>query len=208
MFIRAYLRASTLEQDALRAKDTLKEFAAKHGHRIASYYIENKSGNSLNRPELSRLLAESEKGDILLVESIDRLTRLNGDNWKTLVTAINEKGVLIVSLDLPTSHLTFNTFPSDEFMNSILSAINNMLLEILAAGAYKEFTERERKQKEGIARAKEKGLYKGRKANQDKHEQVKTFILSGKFSNTEIAEATKVSKSTVIRIKKTLNLDE
>lgn len=208
MFIRVYTRASTLDQDAHRAKNTLKEFAAKHGQRIASYYIENKSGNSLNRPELTRLLEESEKGDILLVESIDRLTRLNSNDWKTLVNAINEKGVLIVSLDLPTSHLTFNTFPSDEFMNSILSAINNMLLEILAASAYKEFTERERKQKEGIARAKVKGLYKGRKANQDKHEQVKTFILSRKFSNTEIAEATGVSKSTVIRIKRTLDQEE
>jgi len=158
MFIRAYLRASTLEQDAHRAKETLKAFVANYDKRIASFYIENKSGNSLQRPELLRLLDEAESGDVLLVESIDRLTRLNSEDWKTLVTVINENGVLIVSLDLPTSHQTFNTFPSNEFMRSILTAINSMLLEILAASAYKEYKERERKQKEGITRAKAKGV--------------------------------------------------
>ena len=151
MFIRAYLRASTSEQDANRAKSSLKKFVSGFSKRIASFYIENKSGNSLDRPELIRLLDESESGDVLLVESIDRLTRLSPDDWKTLVASINEKGISVVSLDLPTSHLTFGSFPSDDFMRSILSAINNMLLEILAASAYKEYRERERKQKEGLS---------------------------------------------------------
>ncbi len=116
MFIRAYLRASTSEQDANRAKSSLKKFVSGFSKRIASFYIENKSGNSLDRPELIRLLDESESGDVLLVESIDRLTRLSPDDWKTLVASINEKGISVVSLDLPTSHLTFGSFPSDDFM--------------------------------------------------------------------------------------------
>ena len=80
MFIRAYLRASTSEQDANRAKSSLKKFVSGFSKRIASFYIENKSGNSLDRPELIRLLDESESGDVLLVESIDRLTRLSHDD--------------------------------------------------------------------------------------------------------------------------------
>ncbi|HHP7895029.1 TPA: recombinase family protein [Acinetobacter baumannii] len=44
MFIRAYLRASTKEQDANRAKDELIAFAREHGHKIAAFYTESESG--------------------------------------------------------------------------------------------------------------------------------------------------------------------
>ena len=47
MFIRAYLRASTVEQDAERARELLIGFAAEHGHQIASFYVENESGATL-----------------------------------------------------------------------------------------------------------------------------------------------------------------
>ena len=72
MVTRIYVRASTKEQDAERALDTLINFAT--GEKRT--YIENESGTKLNRPELNRLLDESEQGDILLVESVDRLSRL------------------------------------------------------------------------------------------------------------------------------------
>ena len=51
MFVRAYLRASTSEQDANRAKDQLKAFAAERGLKIAACYTENESGAKLARPE-------------------------------------------------------------------------------------------------------------------------------------------------------------
>ncbi len=150
-----------------------------------------------------RLLDESESGDVLLVESIDRLTRLSPDDWKTLVASINEKGISIVSLDLPTSHLTFGRFPSDDFMKTILGAINNMFLEILAASAYKEYRERERKQKEGIQKAQKNGLYHGRQPDLESHNRIASFTEAG-FSINKTAEAVGVSRSTVIRVRKTL----
>ncbi|MGF8401529.1 recombinase family protein, partial [Klebsiella pneumoniae] len=51
MFVFGYLRASTSEQDASRAKNVLKAFANQHGHRIAGWYIDNVSGTTMNRPE-------------------------------------------------------------------------------------------------------------------------------------------------------------
>ena len=75
-FIRAYLRASTKEQDAQRARGSLDRFAHEHGVVICNYYAENESGAHLKRPELFRLLADSQPSDILLVEDIDRLSRL------------------------------------------------------------------------------------------------------------------------------------
>jgi DNA invertase Pin-like site-specific DNA recombinase len=47
MFVRAYLRASTKEQDATRAKAQLEAFAAERDLKIAAFYIENESGASL-----------------------------------------------------------------------------------------------------------------------------------------------------------------
>jgi DNA invertase Pin-like site-specific DNA recombinase len=72
----AYLRASTKEQDASRAKQQLDEFAQSNGMTIATYFTENESGASLQRPELFRLLEIAQKGDVMLVEQVDRLSRL------------------------------------------------------------------------------------------------------------------------------------
>lgn len=59
------------------------------GHKIASYYRENISGTKLDRPELGRLLMDSHRNDILLVEQIDRLTRLSNSDWRTLKSRSN-----------------------------------------------------------------------------------------------------------------------
>lgn len=94
MYIYAYLRASTIEQDELRAKTRLKEFAAHHGQRIAGWYVENASGASLDRPELNRMLSDMESGDVILIEQVDRLSRLSDADWDTLKRRIIEKELL------------------------------------------------------------------------------------------------------------------
>ena len=62
MFIRAYLRASTDEQDAGRARDSLERFVQDQNKAIACEYIENASGAASDRPELLRLLKDARKG--------------------------------------------------------------------------------------------------------------------------------------------------
>lgn len=98
MFVRAYLRASTSEQDANRARSALDAFASEHGLRIAARYVENDSGARLQRPELFRLLADCEPGDVLLVEQVDRLSRLTSPDWMKLRSQIDAKQVRIVAL--------------------------------------------------------------------------------------------------------------
>jgi len=133
MFIRSYLRASTIEQDASRANAALEQFASDHGHVVASTYTENASGTEANRPELLRLLKDARKGDVLLVESIDRLSRMEDHDWRTLKATIDSKGLCIVALDLPTSHLAMKVTQGDEFTSRMLGAINNMMIEMMAA---------------------------------------------------------------------------
>src|SRR5215471_10906631 len=102
-FIRAYLRASTDKQDAARAKGQVKAFAAERGMQIAAWYLENESGAKLDRPELFRLLADSHPGDVLLVEQVDRLSRLKEADWQALKAELAARKVRVVALDLPTS---------------------------------------------------------------------------------------------------------
>src|SRR5258708_39683679 len=114
MFVRGYLRASTSEQDASRAKDQLKVFAAERGLKVAAWYVENESGTKLARPELFRLLADSQPGDILLVEQVDRLSRLTAADWERLKTDLTARRVRVRALDLPTSW-TMVTNARDDF---------------------------------------------------------------------------------------------
>jgi DNA invertase Pin-like site-specific DNA recombinase len=62
MFIRAYLRASTKDQDANRAKNNLIAFTREHGHKIAAFYTENESGAMLEHPQLMQLIDDAPFG--------------------------------------------------------------------------------------------------------------------------------------------------
>src|SRR4051794_31682434 len=114
MFVRAYLRASTYEQDATRARDQLKAFAAERGLKVAAWYTENESGAKLARPELFRLLSDSQPGDLLLVEQVDRLSRLTDADWEKLKAELRSRRVRVVALDLPTSWMMASA-NGDEF---------------------------------------------------------------------------------------------
>lgn len=200
MFIRAYLRASTDDQDASRARDDLERFAADRGLRIAARYVENESGAKLDRPELMRLLADCEAGDVLLVEQVDRLSRLNAADWNRLRAEITAKGVRVVALDLPTSHQLIQP-GADEFTARMLDAINGMMLDMLAAIARKDYEDRRRRQQQGIEKAKAKGVYRGRPADVERNEALKTMLRNGQ-SWASITKATGCSRSTLARLRK------
>lgn len=199
MFVRAYLRASTKEQDANRAKADLLSFAKERGLKIAASYVENESGASLQRPELFRLLSDSQPGDILLIEQVDRLSRLNAEDWEKLKNEIKSRQVRVVALDLPTSWSLMSS-NADEFTMRMSEAINSMMLDMIAAIARKDYEDRRRRQMQGIAKAKDAGLYKGRPANDARNAAILKMLASGQSWNSIVA-ATGCSRSTISRIK-------
>lgn len=197
MFIRAYLRASTDQQDAQRARRDLESFATERGLVIAAWYVENESGATLKRPELFRLLADSRPGDVLLVEQVDRLSRLTSGDWESLKTEIQTRKVRVVALDLPTSHQLATA--GDEFTGRMLDALNGMMLDMLAAIARKDYEDRRRRTAQGIAKAKADGVYTGRKPDADKNRAILAMLDKGSSWST-VCAATGASRSTISRI--------
>lgn len=200
MFVRAYLRASTNEQDASRARGQLKAFAAERGLRIAAWYIENESGAKLARPELFRLIADAEPGDILLVEQVDRLSRLTATDWQRLKADLTARQLRVVALDLPTSWMMATKTP-DEFTGRMFEAINGMLLDMLAAVARKDYDDRRRRQAQGQARAKAEGRYKGRPEDVQRNTAIASLLAAGQ-SWGSIQSATGCSRATIAKIAK------
>ncbi|WP_169194365.1 recombinase family protein [Devosia sp. MC1541] len=200
MFVRAYLRASTKEQDASRARADLEAFAEARGLVVVATYLENESGASLKRPELFRLLADAKPGDVLLVEQVDRLSRLNAADWERLRSEIRARQIRVVALDLPTSWQLAATH-SDDFTARMAEAINGMLLDMLAAIARKEYEDRRRRQAQGIEKAKVKGSYRGRPEDTQRNEAILSMLRSGQSWNT-IIRATGCSRSTLSRLAK------
>ncbi|NBB36358.1 recombinase family protein [Pseudomonas sp. BC115LW] len=205
MFIRAYLRASTSEQDATRAKSALVAFAANNGHKIAAFYIENESGTRLDRPELFRLLEDSHEGDVLLIEGVDRLSRLTAPDWDLLKAKIATKKVTVVSVDLSTSHAALKPAEGmDDFTKGMIAAVNGMLLDMLAVVARKDYEDRRRRQAQGIEKAKVEGVYKGRQVDTELRNRITTLLNDGKSIRT-VAGLLGCSTTTVQRVKASLN---
>lgn len=199
MRIYGYLRASTDDQDAGRAKQALQSFADEKGQKVSSWFRENESGATLQRPELFRLLDVAQEGDALLIEQVDRISRLNEKDWNRLKLLIRDKGIRIIALDLPTSHQFIST--GDEFTQRMLAAINDMMLDMLAAVARKDYMDRRRRQAEGIDKAKREGKYRGRRVNRKLHDNIEVLLGAGK-SYREIIDILNCSPSTVAKVRK------
>ena len=125
-----------------------------------------------------QLIEDAHKADVILVEQIDRLARLNQADWDTLKRMLSEKKLSIVSKELPISCMTPQSESSIEFMISILQTINSIMLDMLAAIVKKDYEDGLNRQMQCIACTK-----------------VNTQIL--KYSNTQIL---KYSNTQILKI--------
>lgn len=200
MNARIYLRASTKDQDAQRALQILQDLNQDLNLGETIVYVENYSGTKLDRPELNKLLSEANQGDTLLVESIDRLSRLTQRDFQELKRRIQEKGLRLVVADLPTTYQMIQT--SDSITHSILELINNMLIDLLATMARLDNEKRIERIKQGLARSGYKPT--GKKANEAKHKRIKELLVAGNMTKDEIAKAVGCGIATVYRVAKVI----
>lgn len=198
-----YLRASTKDQDALRAKATLDAFVAGKGLTVAGVYSENISGTKLDRPELMRLLDVAQPGECVVCESVDRLSRLSQSDWETLKAKIKAKGLRLVIADLPTSHMLIE----DKGMTGqIMEVINSMLLDLMATMARLDQEKRVERIKQGLENkrlADPSWTPKGKSKNVEKWTKVQTLMAKHPTMTAEdVAKLADVGIATVYRIKR------
>ena len=192
MTVRIYVRASTKDQDAKRALSDLISFSQSYDDNHVEY-VEHFSGTKLDRPELTRLLNDAEQGDILLVESVDRLSRLSQDDFAILKQRIKDKGLRLVVEDLPTTHTVSKGMTGD-----ILTVINHMLIDLLATMAKLDNDKRRERIKQGLANSGYKPT--GKKPNTTKHNRIRELDSQGNMTKEEIAKAVGVGVATVYRV--------
>ena len=192
MTVRIYVRASTKDQDAKRALSELISFSQSYDDNHVEY-VEHFSGTKLDRPVLAKLLKDAEQGDMLLVESVDRLSRLSQDDFAILKQRIKDKGLRLVVADLPTTHTVNNGMTGE-----ILTVINHMLIDLLATMAKLDNDKRRERIKQGLARSGYKPS--GKKPNIAKHKRILELGSQNTMTKDEIAKAVGVGVATVYRV--------
>jgi DNA invertase Pin-like site-specific DNA recombinase len=137
----AYTRVSSLDQSVGRQLD---------GIVVDRTFTDSASGKDAQRPQLAALVSFVRDGDTVIVHSMDRLAR-NLDDLRRLVRELTAKGVRVQFVK---EQLTFT---GDD------SAMANLLLSVMGAFAEFERALIGERQREGIALAKKRGVYRGRK---------------------------------------------
>src|SRR3712207_5296360 len=136
-----YIRVSSLDQNVERQLE---------GIDVDKTFTDKASGKDTNRPQLELLLSFARAGDTVIVHSMDRLAR-NLDDLRRIVQTLTSRGVRI---EFVKEHLSFTG--EDSPMASLMLSV---------MGAFAEFERAliNERQREGIALAKQRGAYKGRK---------------------------------------------
>ena len=136
-----YIRISTTDQNTARQELLMEQLG------VDELYIDRMSGKNTNRPELQKMMEYVRRGDTVIVESISRFAR-NTRDLLELVEKLSAKGVEFVSK----KEAIDTTTPTGKFMLTVFGAVAELEREYIL-----------QRQREGIAIAKENGVYKGRK---------------------------------------------
>ncbi|WP_432720754.1 recombinase family protein [Jeongeupia wiesaeckerbachi] len=193
---RVYLRVSSDTQDLERQRQIV-ENAKVAGYYIAGTYAEKASGTTTDRPELQRLLADLQPGDVVIAEKIDRLTRLPLPEAEQLMATIRTKGArLSVPGIVDLSEVITTT--QDNTARVLLEATQDMLLKIALQMARDDYETRRERQRQGIAQAKAAGKLLGRQADEVMHER----ILELRKSEKTIAETARLAGCSVATVKR------
>ena len=174
-----YARVSSVDQNLEVQLDALKSFGCE------KIYQEKVSGTSTQgRDELKECLEYVREGDELVITRIDRLARSVLD-LQLIVKELTEKGVNLSATEQPIS---------------TKDATSKCFLDMLSVFAELETNLRKDRQMEGIAKAKEKGVYKGRKSSIDV-EKIKELKESG-LGASAIAKEMGIHRDSVYRVLK------
>jgi DNA invertase Pin-like site-specific DNA recombinase len=176
----AYVRVSTVEQNDQRQLDALKK------HNIDKWFTEKVSAKDTKRPELKAMLDYAREGDTVYIHDLSRLARSTKDLLE-LVDILQSKKVELVS--------------NKENIDT-KTATGKLMLTMIGAIAEFERANLLERQREGIAIAKEQGVYKGRKKIDlpERWEEIYKQYQTRKMTATAAMEELKLKRTTFLSI--------
>ena len=185
-----YARVSTQVQNEARQLAALRGFGVAEENII----IEKQSGKDFNRPRYQRLVQELHIGDVLVVQSIDRLGRNYDEILEQWRLITKERQAAIVVLDMPLLDTR-----EDRDLTGILIA--DIVLQLLSYVAQKERESIRQRQTEGIATAKARGVHCGRRRlnTPDGFVDIAAQWADGDVSATSAAAELGMSRDTFLR---------
>ena len=173
---RLYLRVSTDEQDLTRQVD-IEHSTRAAGYYIAGIYREKASGARADRPELLRMIADLQPGEVVVAEKIDRISRLPLAEAEQLVASIRAKGARLAVPGLV--DLSDLADEADGVARIVLVSVQELLLKLALQMARDDYETRRERQRQGVQLAKAAGKYTGRKADTATHQQIVALRRTG-----------------------------
>lgn len=185
-----YVRVSTMDQNEERQMVEMRKLKISESH----IYIDKQSGKDFNRPKYKKLLNKLKKGDILYIQSIDRLGRNYEDiqtQWRYL-TKVKEVDVAVIDMPL------LDTRNGKDLMGTFLADI---VLQILSFVAQNERENIRKRQAQGIAAAKANGMIFGRPVISvpENFPSLVSQWRSGELKASEVASRCNMSVATFYR---------
>lgn len=177
----AYIRVSTVEQCEQRQITALEKYD------IGKWFTDKASGKNAKREQLQAMLDYVREGDTIYIHDLSRLARSLKDLLDILQT-LDDKGVTLYSNK---ENLDTST-PTGRLMVNMIACINQFELENL-----------HERQREGIAEAKKRGVYKGRKkkkVSREIWEAQYADYMARKISKVQFAKALEISRPTLDKL--------
>ncbi|BAO36965.1 resolvase (plasmid) [Serratia marcescens SM39] len=195
MVARVYLRVSTDAQD-LERQEGIITAAKAAGYYVAGIYREKASGARADRPELLRMVADLQPGEVVIAEKIDRISRLPLPEAERLVASIRAKGArLAVPGVVDLSDLAAE---AQGVAKIVLESVQDMLLKLALQMARDDYEDRRERQRQGIELAKRDGRYKGRRADP----KLRAQVIALRSIGQSIAETAKLAGCSVAQVKR------
>lgn len=157
--ILGYGRVSSKDQNPDRQIESLKRYVPNE----RDIYIDKKSGKDFEREEYKKMKDRLRAGDTVYIHEFDRLGR-NKEQILAELKDFKERGVTVRILNVPSTLSDFSALGNDDLQKALITAMNNMLIEVLAIMAENERKTILRRQREGLEAAKKKGVKLGRPA--------------------------------------------
>ena len=188
MEIYGYVRVSSTDQNENRQIIALHE----KGVDDRNIYMDKQSGKEFDRPQYKKLLRKIKQGDLLYIRSIDRLGRNYEEiqsQWRVLT---KEKGIDICVIDMP----LLDTRQGKDLMGTFIA---DLVLQILSFVAQSERENIRKRQEQGIAAAKAKGVKFGRPEKEVPDDFGKLAVSWEKTPLSEVLKQCSMSEATFYR---------